>query len=289
MNDMNIDICKSLPDSLKQIYNPVLKELKLTEVELYSIVKAFVKENPEESASIKHFFNVPGKYLRPVLVLLSSKAGSLKNKGKKSGKEIINLAVAVELMHSASLIHDDILDNSDERRDGKSLNNKYGNKVAVIAGDILYAKAFSLLIRTHVDEIMDIMCRTTETMCVGEINDIGHGKSDYLKVIENKTASLMSASCQCGALLSGADKKSVKALSSYGYNFGMAYQLVDDYIDNDSALNRTKIHFYRLLDKHTAALEKDLTAIEDSSYRRSLQNLLYYVLGQIPKTKPKGR
>ncbi|MHB9154634.1 MAG: polyprenyl synthetase family protein [Endomicrobiales bacterium] len=278
-----------MTEELTRIYMPVQKELKLVEAELRGQVHRFVRENPAASKSIKHFFRSPGKYLRPVLVLLSSKAGVAGRPEQRTDGRITALAAAVEMMHSASLIHDDIIDEADERRSGESVNGKYGNHIAVLAGDILYAKAFSLLIRTKMDGIMEIMCRTTEKMCVGEINDLGEsaeGLRKYLKVIEGKTASFMSACCESGALLAGADRKTTRALASYGYNFGMAYQLIDDYIDNDSALNRQKGPFNRLLGAYIRELKGNLEALEESSSRQSLYGLLRYVVGKCPGIDP---
>ncbi|MFH1006155.1 MAG: polyprenyl synthetase family protein [Candidatus Latescibacterota bacterium] len=172
-----------------------------------------------------------GKRLRPVFVLLSSRIGG------QRGERAIDLAAAIELIHTASLVHDDVIDKADVRRKRSTVNATWGNEVSVLFGDYIYSRAFYLLGRIEKPEILAILSRATSVMCEGEMIQIaerGHwelSETAYLSIIEKKTASLFAACCESGALLGGADAEQVKALSRYGTCFGIAFQILDDCLD----------------------------------------------------------
>jgi len=276
--------------NLKQIYQPISNELSQVEIELKNVVEnvgqGFSLANYE---IINHFFKVPGKRLRPALVLLSAKSVNCGLWTVDSG--LILLAVVVELIHSASLIHDDIIDNESFRRGQPSLNKQFGNQTAVLVGDMLYAHAFSLLFGKVDNKIINILLQCVEKMALGELYElqiancelrIANHKpqvpfNDYLKIIENKTASLMSACCECAAILvCPEDKKNISALKEYGFNFGMAYQLIDDYLDGDISID-SELNLVEKAKEYAECAKESIKFLADSEYKKSLENLLDFM------------
>jgi len=232
---------------LNKIYAPIKKDLAKVETKLR---ESFPQTNNLLKKINMHLFQAKkkGKRIRPALVLLSAKISSNSNSPKLNNlQKIISLAVAVELIHTASLIHDDIIDNATERHNQLTLHQKYGNQIAILAGDILYAQAFNLLSRIGVPEIVKIMSEAVKKICLGEIEETRKrerliisstppSEKEYFMIIRNKTATLMSICCEAGALLSketinSNDGKETSFLRDYGLNFGLAYQIVDDYLD----------------------------------------------------------
>ena len=200
---------------------------------------------------VHHLLDKPGKMLRPALVLLSAGVAGWDPAGgdEQLNASLINLATAVELIHSASLIHDDIIDDELIRRGRSALHRKYGNQTAVLVGDILYAQSFSLITSLKLPSwnrhlrIYRLFCDTTRNMCLGEIIEqrtIDENQSldftAYLNILKNKTAELMSASCRGGAILAGADAALCGKLADFGMAFGLAFQLLDDHRDRDSLI-----------------------------------------------------
>jgi octaprenyl-diphosphate synthase len=235
---------------LRELYEPIREELTLVEREIRrqidAIVSAQYPKNRRFMKRIVHYlFEIPGKLLRPALVLLSAKA--VDGDRIVDTEQLIKLATAVEFVHSASLIHDDIIDDSDYRRNQITLNKQYGNQIAVLVGDIFYSQFFSILIdlkpehRDQREKLLMSFSDTTRKLCFGEIYEHkirirGEEASmdEYLRVVEDKTASLFSVSCMSGALLNGADEDTCLALSQYGLNLGYTFQIVDDHIDRDA-------------------------------------------------------
>jgi octaprenyl-diphosphate synthase len=180
--------------------------------------------------------------IRPALVCLSAQASG--GPGKKSGRDgsspewaRLGVAGAVELIHVASLIHDDVIDAADRRRGRASVNALWGNQVAVLLGDYLFSKAFHLLVRLRQDEIAAAVAWATTRMSQAEIQQIKCGNRPhtdekiYFDIIEGKTAELMSAACRCGALTTAAAEDAAAALSTFGLEWGMAFQITDDALD----------------------------------------------------------
>ncbi|MEE8440283.1 MAG: polyprenyl synthetase family protein [Spirochaetia bacterium] len=195
--------------------------------------------------SLHHLFTVRGKYLRPSLVLLTARAFG--DKYAVDIEPLLKIAAAVELIHSASLVHDDIIDMADERRGRPSLNSVFGNKMAVLVGDLLYDQAFSLLTELTVLgagaqlALFELFTSMARKMCLGEIYeeqivaDPGAVTFDeYLQVIDYKTASLMACCCGASAIAVGADDGDSALVQEYGHHLGRTYQLIDDVIDEDS-------------------------------------------------------
>ena len=182
--------------------------------------------------AVQHVVEGGGKRLRPILVVLSAKACGYE------GSEAHTLAAVVELIHVASLVHDDVLDEAAIRRGRETLQTKWGNKVAVLVGDYLHARVLSMLVsRRSDDPAMAILADTTQAMCEGEVihayksGDFDISEAEYLKIISFKTGKLIAASCTLGAHLGATDTQQVEALTIYGQQIGTAFQIVDDLLD----------------------------------------------------------
>ena len=176
-----------------------------------------------------------GKRLRPLLLLLCAKATGYE------GKHHYPLAVVIELIHTATLLHDDVVDESNIRRGGDSANEIWGNAASVLVGDFLYSRAFEIMVEPDSMQIMRILSKATNMIAEGEvmqllnIRNIGISQSDYYGVIERKTACLFKAACQIGAILSNTSESTVKALGDYGLHLGNAFQVIDDVLDYESS------------------------------------------------------
>jgi len=207
------------------------KAMTLIEAEL---IESIPSEQPTVlyNAS-KHLIRTGGKRIRPVMLLLAHRAVN----GNGSLNGALPIAVAIELIHTATLIHDDIIDKSSMRRRAQTVNARWGNDAALIAGDLLFSKAFGM-VGTHKDpRLSAIMSRACMKLAEGEILDMLHTgdvemtEEVYLEVVERKTASLTEAASKCGAVLGGADDEGIEALANYGYNLGAGFQIMDDILD----------------------------------------------------------
>lgn len=174
-----------------------------------------------------------GKRVRPALLILSAYSAG----GNGRSENVIRLASVMEMLHTATLVHDDIIDNSDLRRSRASVNARFGNQSAVLMGDWLYMTAFETSLKERSLEILDILTRLTRKMTEGELIQLTTiGRSDisedeYFDILQRKTAFLFSACCEIGAILGGANADQQKALRDYGMNLGTAFQLADDLLD----------------------------------------------------------
>ena len=182
-----------------------------------------------------------GKRLRP---LLTSACFNLINKKKDLPLKHIGLAAAVEFIHAATLLHDDVVDESKKRRGNLTANEVWGNKTSVLVGDFLFSRAFQLMTKFGNLEILKILSDTSVTISEGEVLELSNDKNleinenVYFEVINGKTASLFSAACQVGGISAKANKNQINALKSFGTNFGMAFQLIDDAMDYTSSKNQ---------------------------------------------------
>lgn len=263
--------------SFIEVKNAISKELHEVEMILKNMGAEFKSNSTKEV--FDYFFKIQGKYLRPSLAILSAKAIK-PNMDLEQEVELINLCVAIELIHSASLVHDDIIDNDFFRRGQKTLNNVYGRKVAVLAGDAFYAKAFSILLRSSTRDAELIITQVIEKMCIAEIeqaqvNEIS--KQDYLNIIEGKTAAFMSACCKLGAKVVEAKEEDIIALENFGLNFGMVYQIIDDCLDGDPNAIKNNITIENAKE-FAANGHKAIENLESSVYKQGLISLLNYVL-----------
>ncbi|MEE8056432.1 MAG: polyprenyl synthetase family protein [Pseudomonadales bacterium] len=182
--------------------------------------------------NIGHYIvDAGGKRLRPLLVLLSGGACG------KLTKEHITLAAVIEFIHTATLLHDDVVDISTLRRGRPTANAEWGNAPSVLVGDFLYTRAFQLLVSIGNMDIMTLMADTTNTIAQGEVLQLtkagnpNTSEDEYFQIIKNKTAVLFAAAAASGAMLSGANKSDIEGYYQYGLNLGLAFQLIDDVLD----------------------------------------------------------
>jgi octaprenyl-diphosphate synthase len=178
-----------------------------------------------------HIIAAGGKRLRPMLTL--SAAGLCGYEGRRH----ISLAACVEFIHTATLLHDDVVDESDLRRGAATANAVWGNKSSVLVGDFLFSRAFELMVADGSLEVLRILSRASAVIAEGEVhqlvtaNDTDTTEKDYLEVIEAKTAKLFAAATEIGAVVAERPEEERRALESFGHNIGMAFQLIDDVLD----------------------------------------------------------
>src|ERR1700754_121461 len=179
----------------------------------------------------KHLIDSGGKRLRPMLTLAAARSSGY------GGDHHVRLAAAVEFIHTATLLHDDVVDESALRRGKVSANLMWGNKPSVLVGDFLFSRAFQLMVETGNLAVLDILSNAAAVIAEGEVmqlksaNNLGVTEEHYLSVVRAKTAALFAAAAEAGALISGQGEDFVSGLQSYGENLGIAFQLVDDALD----------------------------------------------------------
>ncbi|EPJ46431.1 MAG: farnesyl pyrophosphate synthetase [Osedax symbiont Rs1] len=181
-----------------------------------------------------------GKRFRPLLVLLASNACNhlaIQNTVSESNPAHIKLAATIEFIHTATLLHDDVVDSSDLRRGKDTANAKWGNGPSVLVGDFLYSRAFQIMVEIGELEIMNVISNATNVIAEGEVLQLLNSRNpdlsedDYMKVIIAKTAKLFEAATETGAILASASDKERTALKNYGLHLGIAFQLIDDVMD----------------------------------------------------------
>ena len=184
----------------------------------------------------EYIIGAGGKRLRPMLLLLT--AGALAERtGRGIGADAHQLAAVVEFIHTSTLLHDDVVDESDLRRGRKTANAVWGNAASVLVGDFLYSRSFQLMVELDSMEVQRILADTTNTIAEGEVLQLLHVRNPdtdeaaYLRVIERKTAILFAAATRLGALLAGADAATQQAMHDYGLALGYAFQIADDVLD----------------------------------------------------------
>ena len=219
---------QDLDSRTAQIYEPVKEELALVDEKLQNLSKISIAYLPE---LLDYVFEKGGKRIRPALTLLSSAFGP------HDRSLICIMATAVELLHLATLVHDDTVDNSPLRRGRATVSERWGQNVAVLLGDYVFATSATFVCDTQNMRVIRRFSETIMQLSSGELleyyrsYDWTLSRDDYLDRIYRKTASLFAAACESGALLSGMEEEAVQALRNYGYNIGMAFQIVDDILD----------------------------------------------------------
>ena len=221
---------------LKKIINPYDK-LKNVLVDDLSKVSKLIKERMQsEHAPLigeisHHLIGSGGKRLRPLLTLAAAKICGYQ------GEFHIHLAATVEFIHTATLLHDDVVDESERRRGRSSVNILWNNSSSVLVGDYLFARSFQLMTETGRLDVLETLSNASANIAEGEVlqltasEDITTDEEIYYKIIRGKTAALFSASTEVGAMLADADKDTIKALASYGDALGVSFQIVDDILD----------------------------------------------------------
>jgi octaprenyl-diphosphate synthase len=226
--------------SAKRIFNLIGADLAQVEAEF----ERQASSNVQVIAYLGDYLRESGgKRVRPALTILSNYAVG----GDGSGYNSIRMATVMEFLHTATLVHDDIIDKADTRRNRPTVNALYGNETAVLMGDWLYMSAFETSLAERSLPILDILTRVTRKMTEGELLQLTTLKrtdvseQQYLDIIQRKTAYLFSACCEVGGILGDASGPDQKALADYGFNLGLAFQLKDDLLDftsNDDILGK---------------------------------------------------
>ncbi|UCD87570.1 MAG: polyprenyl synthetase family protein [Desulfobacterales bacterium] len=212
----------------EQILESVQQDLAEIEVALTENLEPYLSM---VSHVAKYIMFSGGKRIRPLLMVLSARLCGYKGNYDKT------LSVVFEYLHAATLLHDDVVDDAAVRRGNPVAHSIWGNPATVLVGDFLLARSIAIAAKTDSVPIIDILAHTTAQMSEGEIQQLLHrgdlavDEADYTEVIRRKTACLIQAACQVGALLAGAPEKQVEALRDYGYQLGIAFQMADDILD----------------------------------------------------------
>jgi octaprenyl-diphosphate synthase len=253
----------------------------------------------------KHLIDSGGKRLRPMLTLAAARLGGY------AGDKHVNLAAAVEFIHTATLLHDDVVDASTLRRGKVAANLVWGNKATVLVGDFLFSRAFEMMVDTGSLRVLDILSAASAIIAEGEVmqlkseSNLGTTEEHYLKVVNAKTAALFAAAAESGATLCDKGSEFVAALRSYGENLGIAFQLVDDALDysgrqalmgkavgddfREAKVTLPVILAYSRADKQAQAFWKRV--IEGTQTESDLERAITYVeeTGAIQETMDRAR
>lgn len=258
--------------ALADLYEPIAADLQRVcrtfDDELFS-------DLPVVNDLCDHIRRFRGKLLRPALLLLSGRACG------RTTEEHITLAAVVEMVHMATLVHDDVLDEADMRRRNPTINRLRGNEAAVLLGDYLISHAFHLCSSLDSQQAARAVAAVTNIVCEGELQQVHHrGRHDlsveqYLEIIQRKTAALTGVSCMLGATFAGADRSVVRALERFGLDVGMAFQIIDDALD----IEGSEEQMGKTLGRDLAEGKLTLPVIHslqhgDSSHRARLQACL---------------
>lgn len=213
---------------LAKAYGFLKKDLIVIENALKEAIQA---EHPILREASIQLLEAGGKRIRPVFVLLASQLGN------SDMQKVVEVATTLELIHMATLVHDDVIDDSELRRGKPTIKKTYGNKVAMYTGDYILARSLEQISQVEDPRVHAILSRTLVDVCVGEIEQIKDQYNidqpihTYFKRIKRKTALLIATSCQLGAIIGGMSDAIVKKMYTYGYCIGMSYQIIDDILD----------------------------------------------------------
>ncbi len=216
--------------------DPILKLQKLLSHKLGLMDQLFSKMMESDSAPripeiTKHIFESGGKKIRPLLCIATAEALNY-----KLDKHIL-LAATIEFIHTATLLHDDVVDESSTRRGEKTANILWDNKSSILVGDFLFSRAFQLMVATKSLSVLEILSNAaaiiaeSEVLQLTNIKNINMDLKTYFKIIEGKTAELFSAACETGAMIATSNLNQIKSFKSYGKSIGICFQLIDDYLD----------------------------------------------------------
>ena len=214
--------------TITSIHAPVQDELAQVEAAILEVTKS---EIPQVRSMLEHVLSAPGKRLRPTIALLAGRFA------EHRPEALVPLAASIELLHTATLVHDDVIDESDTRRGRPTTNSKHHNAIAVMLGDYMFAHAAELICHTESIEVVKLFSKTLLAMASGELTqdmsayEYGQDTMQYFNRIAGKTASLFATSAEGGALVANSPDEWTAALLDYGENVGMAFQIVDDILD----------------------------------------------------------
>lgn len=219
------DLVKTLAPDMEQVNNIIMERLK--------------SQSPLSEKIATHLINSGGKRLRPIVVLSAAYLSGVKNMLLAQ-----KMAAAIEIMHTATLLHDDVIDESAKRRNMPTAHILWGNSAAILVGDFLLGRAFELMVDVGSLSVLKILSGAAAIIAEGEVmqldlkGDIDIKETEMMTIIAAKTASLFAAAAETGAILAGINDTGRVALRDYGYNLGMAFQLMDDALDYDGASSR---------------------------------------------------
>ena len=216
------DVFQLIKDDMERV-NSLIQHSLYSEVVLINQISQYI-------------INSGGKRLRPILVLLSANAFLLPDKERRGDQDVI-LATVIEFIHTATLLHDDVVDESELRRGKDTANELWGNAASVLVGDFLYSRAFEMMVGVGRMKVMEILSHSTNTIAEGEVlqllncNDASTTEARYLEVIHFKTAKLFESAAQLGAVVAEQDEATEQAMAKFGMHLGTAFQLIDDVLD----------------------------------------------------------
>ena len=219
---------RPVADELASAQALVAEDMRAVDREIHARLRSDVVLINQMGAYI---VNSGGKRLRPLVVLLSAKTFDYPDRAH------IQLATIIEFIHTATLLHDDVVDASQMRRGQSTANAIWGNEASVLVGDFLYSRAFEMMVEINSMRVMEILAKTTNTIAEGEVmqllncHDPDATEENYVQVIRSKTAKLFEAAAQLGAVIAGQDRSTQSAMATYGIHLGTAFQLVDDVLD----------------------------------------------------------
>src|SRR3989344_1661710 len=225
---LRVDTYNSFSDSLAQAQE--LLHADLEEVNMLILNKLSLRV-PLINGMAGYLIQAGGKRLRPLITLLSARLLGYQ------GQRHIKVAACIEFIHTATLLHDDVVDRSTQRRGRPSANAIWGDQASILVGDFLFCSAFELVTEDGSLEILKVLSRTATTIAEGEIMQLGTvgnldlSEKQYFQIIESKTARLFESCCQVGAVIANASERDKDLIKEYGYNFGMVFQIVDDLLD----------------------------------------------------------
>ncbi|MCH9769636.1 MAG: polyprenyl synthetase family protein [Gammaproteobacteria bacterium] len=221
---------------LEQLRDPVLNDMQAVN---QLIIKELGSKVPLIQEVCQHIISSGGKRLRPLLVLLSARAC-----GYQTGQAHLDLAVVIEFIHTATLLHDDVVDQSTQRRGQDTANAIWGNQASVLVGDFLYSRAFQVITRHNENNIMQVLAGATNAIAEGEVMQLANQhnpdltEADYMHVILCKTAKLFEAASTIGSIIACEQTARHKAFSQYGHHLGLAFQIIDDMLDYNADAKR---------------------------------------------------
>ncbi len=254
---------------LEKILHPVSSEIEILESQIISDIKTDI---PLLNNVNEYIISSGGKRLRPTLVLLGAEMFEGIN------EQVIQAAKVIEYLHTATLLHDDVVDGAETRRSKQAAYRIWGNEASVLSGDYLFAMAFYLLTKMRNKEVLSLMSETTTRMARGELSQLtssfGESDEEYFEIIINKTACLFAAAIKTGALLGGGSLDSAESLYEYGMSLGIAFQIVDDALDYTDEHKTGKPVGGDLQERKITLPLRHLLETANISDRRRLDNIL---------------
>jgi octaprenyl-diphosphate synthase len=254
--------------SLREAETTAEQIFRLIKSEMLAVEEEFERQARSNIQIIAHIgrylYQTGGKRVRPALLILSAKIF-----GEEVGADVVKMAAVMEFLHTATLVHDDVIDGAEMRRGRRAVSSQWGNETAVLMGDWLYMTAFESALQQRNLAILDTLTEATRRMTEGEliqltlVGNMRITEDQHLDIVSRKTGYLFSASCRVGGIMRGANEEQRRALANYGLNLGIAFQLVDDLLDftsdvaklgkpvlSDLREGKVTLPLIRLLKKH---------------------------------------